>query len=58
MTLFLLQELFKNTPVKFLLSTLFYQETSLGQKTPDEKTRLERKISATDKQIDELVYKL
>ena len=27
-------------------------------KTPDEKTRLERQIAATDRQIDNLVYEL
>jgi len=27
-------------------------------KTPDEKTRLERKINATDNQIDQLVYQI
>jgi predicted nucleic acid-binding Zn-ribbon protein len=27
-------------------------------KTPDDKTRLQRQIDATDKQIDQLVYEL
>ena len=27
-------------------------------KTPDEKTKLERQITATDRQIDQLVYEL
>jgi len=27
-------------------------------KTPDEKTRIQRQIAATDKQIDQLVYEL
>jgi len=29
-----------------------------GAKTPDEKTKLERQIAATDRQIDQLVYEL
>lgn len=31
---------------------------SAKEETPDEKTRLERQISTTDKQIDALVYEL
>jgi hypothetical protein len=36
--------------------TLHNQSVSL--KTPDEKTRIQRQIDATDQQIDQLVYEL
>ena len=42
--------------VKFGNQTLIYRKRTW--KIPDEKTRIQRQIDATDKQIDKLVYDL
>jgi len=37
---------------------MFATFNQFAEKTPDEKTRLQHQIDATDKQIDQLVYEL
>jgi len=44
--------------VKLVEQMLSLHKQLAGAKTPDEKTRLQRQIDATDQQIDQLVYEL
>ena len=49
----------KNVAIEKNVSTLVELKQKLtSNKTPQEKTALERQIEATDKQIDQLVYQL
>ncbi len=46
-------------PLRQLLTTILELNKALqNAKTPDEKTALQRQITATDNQIDQLVYEL
>ncbi len=47
-----------NALITIVEETIRLHKKLPGAKTPDEKTRLEREIAATDKQIDALVYEL
>jgi type I restriction-modification system DNA methylase subunit len=47
-----------DTIVKFVEQMLSLHKQCAAAKTPDEKTRIQRQIDATDQQIDHLVYKL
>jgi hypothetical protein len=44
--------------VKLVEQMLSLHKQLAGAKTPDEKTRIQRQIDATDHQIDHLVYEL
>jgi hypothetical protein len=44
--------------VKLAEQMLSFNEQLANVKTPDEKTRLQRHVDATDQQIDRLVYEL
>jgi len=47
-----------NRMVELVKQTLSLHKQLAGAKTPDEKTRIQRQIDATDHQIDQLVYEL
>ena len=44
--------------MKLVEQMLSFHKELAAAKTPDEKTRIQRQIDATDQQIDELVYEL
>ncbi|MDP8215177.1 MAG: N-6 DNA methylase [Candidatus Euphemobacter frigidus] len=53
------EDVMKHTKMVSLVEQMLSLNRQLAKaKTPDEKTRLERQIKATDKQIDQLVYEL